>query len=147
MKIINFLFLFYSFFAFSQGEKLTDSISVVTSFNGRHCDGKHGLCDITISEEGKKESGNASLYNNNGKLKLVIHRNKLSNTEEYKVMGKRISKFVQEKESIYTIDYDFELDSNISNRLKLKNKTYTILRGRYPLIITNDAFIITFKLE
>lgn len=138
---ILILFLCSSFISFSQ-----DTIVINTSFNGRHCFGKQGLCDMTIPQK-MGTDGNSKLYYTKGALNLIIDRDKLSKTEDYKVLGKTVDRLMYTEQTVYPLKYDLEINRNVIKGLHLLDKEYVIKKGNYPLLVSKEAYTITFKIE
>ncbi len=142
MKHILYIFLLLPFLMFSQESE----VEVNSSFDGRHCYGTNGLCDLSVDTD-KKEPNGTLIYNKNSQtLTLVIDRTMIASDEESKI----INEIVDEEGGIkyvFITDHDFILNDDIKTSLGIVQKTYMILKGNYPIMIKKDTLTITFKLE
>lgn len=142
MKHIIYLLVLSSFFnAFCQTERFSEGIVVKASFSGMHCNGQHGLCDIEFLADNKKTLGNGTLFYSNNTVKLILDRTKLSDKEESRFLS-----FSTLENPTYLLENDFEINNTIVSHLNLKVNAQ-IAKGNYPLEMTEETFIIEFKLR
>tara|TARA_R110002072_G_scaffold103137_1_gene226369 strand:- start:20855 stop:21289 length:435 start_codon:yes stop_codon:yes gene_type:complete len=123
-----------------------NSISVNASFNGFHCDGKHGLCSID-NENNRTVANSSLLLINENTLSFTVHRSKLSEKDFQNIFNTTSSLWEKSKEYEFEIPERIPLNQSIINRLQSKHSSLFISPGTYPIKVTNDLFIITFNLE
>lgn len=145
-KIIVILIISITTFAFSQEQETANKIDVNANWSGRGCRGTNGLCNIEISS---KTASNATLqYDPDETLRLIIYRTKLSSEEESKIVRVKLEEDSKESTLIFIMDDDFELTSQTKTTLKIpQNISSVITKGEYPVEITSDYIIISFKIK
>ncbi len=142
MKRILYILLLLPFMVFSQESE----VEVNSSFDGRHCNGANGLCDLLINTDRKDPNAKLIYNKSNQTLTLVIDRTEITAEEELKIMKEIVTKEGNIK-YVFINDYDFILNTDIKTSLEMGQKVSIIPKGKYAIIIKKDSLTITFKLE
>ncbi len=138
-KIIYAILLCIPLVSFCQENKTSNETDVNITWDGRHCRGTNGLCNISNTEDNKVLSNATIIDHKDGTITFNIDRNKLSNEEQLKIVGRELTPLLESNDFIYALDYDFEF--------AMWDKTNVISKGNYPLIITKDTITITLNLK
>jgi hypothetical protein len=114
---------------------------------GRECKGGVGLCTIETSTN--KNSSTEKFYLlkiSETELQLTIKTDALTIEDQKFLFGKEIKTISDIEKFYFTQDYDFELNSDTINLLKITSKNPTIKSGIYPIKLVENRAIILLKL-
>ncbi len=139
--IISLLLLYFGFECLSQSK----SILVTTSFNGFHCDGKQGICDIDNTS--RSQSNSTLVWNLNNTLTITVARENLTALEQQKITGINPNNLNLSKTYYFNISQSYLLPYDIKELLSKNGSQISLAKGSYPILITKDTFTITFNLE
>ena len=140
IKIIFFLCcMCYSILSVAQ-----DTTSGNANFGGRHCRGTHGLC--SIGEEKSIANHNTIIGYHNHTITFTIDRNLIGIIEEFQIVGRPILTSDIDMTLFFTMDDDFTLSTTLITSLKIPSQTIVISKGVYPVYVTKEHLLITFKL-
>lgn len=145
-NIIRIALLCITTSAFSQQEKQQNIMTANTSWNGKRCNGSHGLCYIN-STNNKAETNTKIIYNQDNTVTFIIDRSKITKEDEAKIISVNLNASFKPSQSIFIMEDDFELEMDDKSRLQIPLQLTKIPKGNYVLTITKDTFTIIFKLE
>ncbi|MFT5890954.1 MAG: hypothetical protein ACI9Y7_001053 [Dokdonia sp.] len=128
----------------SQNEAIKNETSGHTNFSGRHCRGTHGLC--SISEEKNMDGNNTVIAYDDNTVTFTIDRNLISTSEEIQIVGRPILTSDIDTTLFFTMDDDFTLSTTLANYLETPSQTIIITKGSYPVYVTKEELLISFKL-
>lgn len=114
---------------------------------GRECKGGVGLC--TIETNTTKSTSAEKFYLlkiSETELQLTIKTDALTIEDQKFLFGKEIKTISELEKFYFNQDYDFELNSETINLLKLTTKYPTIKSGIYPIKLIDNKAIILLKL-
>lgn len=146
MKKIIFIVLIVPLLSLTLSNNTATEAEFNANFSGRHCRGTQGLCSVNKSSR-STETNTRITYNLNHSITFTIYRNKLNPYQEIQILGQPNNDIEDTSKLFYIMDYDFELDTTLCRDLEISTITSTIIKGRYPIQVKNNTFIITFKLE
>ncbi len=125
---------------FSQTQNKT--IDVDVSWNGKMCNGGHGMCYIDSSTN-KTTSNTKIIYNKeSNELTLVLSKTTLDETNKGKLLSNKLEKDFY----LYTFDEDFILSKELKEALNI-TKFSKIKQGNYLVKIIKNQIIMKLKLE
>ncbi|RDK89093.1 hypothetical protein [Marinirhabdus gelatinilytica] len=122
------------------------SVLVDASFNGFHCDGKHGICDIDNATN-RAQSNTEITFNEDGTLTLKINRSKLSPNDVKSIAGTNSLSKNNSQPNHFIVNENFTLSGAIVKDLTNEEKVLRIKKESYPIQVTNEHLTITFTLE
>ncbi|MEP0265137.1 hypothetical protein [Dokdonia sp.] len=146
-KAITLLFcIWYTISSISQDGVIKNETSGNTNFSGRHCRGTNGLC--SISEEKNMDSNNTVIAYNDNKaaITFTIDRNRISTAEEIQILGRPIQASDIDMTLSFIMDDDFTLNTTLVTYLQIPSQTVIITKGSYPVYVSKEHLLITFKL-
>lgn len=114
---------------------------------GRECKGGVGLCTIETSTN--KNQGLEKFYLlkiSETELQLTIKIESLTIEDQKFLFGKEIKATSEIEKFYFNQDYDFELNSETINLLKISSKNPIIMKGIYPIKLVDNRAIIILKL-
>ncbi len=125
---------------FSQTQSKT--INVNTSWNGRMCNGGHGMCYIDSSSNKSASNTQVRFDKASKELIFVFSKTTLDSTNKEKLLSNKLEKDFY----LYTFEEDFALSKALKEALNIKafNK---IKKGNYLVKIVKDQIIMKLKLE
>ena len=132
--------------AYAQEQEQVPKILVKTSFDGRRCNGSHGLCTIG-NPTTKSQSNTQLIFNTNNTITFIIDKAKISNEEINKIIGDEQKLDSYKEAPTFYLNYAFVLEVEVKTQLEIPKGLTKISKGSYPILITEEAFIITFNLE
>jgi hypothetical protein len=118
-----------------------------SNFNGRHCRGTVGLCNIGSSIEGKSISNSKVMYDTNQGIVLTIEAGKLTNEEVLKVFGEPINETYNYKNLEMKVEADFEIEVELLKALKVPQNRVVIKAGTYPTTFKDNSLQIIFEVD
>ncbi len=114
---------------------------------GRECKGGVGLCTIETSTNKNTSTEKFYLLKiSETELQLTIKTDALTIEDQKFLFGKEIKTISEIEKFYFTQDYDFELNSDTINLLKITSKNPTIKSGIYPIKLVENRAIILLKL-
>ncbi|WP_432410442.1 hypothetical protein [Rasiella sp. SM2506] len=121
------------------------SILATTSFNGFHCDGKQGICDI---DSNNRSAANTTLVlQPDNKLIFTMDRQNLSQATQEKITGINPLNINKSTTYYFKVPQIFTLPQALKNSLSESGNQLSISKGSYPILITENTFTIIFNLE
>lgn len=114
---------------------------------GRECKGGVGLC--TIETTTSKSSNVEKFYLlkiSETELQLTIKTKILTVEDQKFLFGKEIKNISEMEKFFFNQDYDFALNPETIQLLKLESKNPTIRKGIYPIKLVDDNAIVLLKL-
>ena len=114
---------------------------------GRECKGGVGLC--TIETTTSKDSSAEKFYLlkiSETELQLTIKTKILTVEDQKFLFGKEIKNISEMEKFFFNQDYDFVLNPETIQLLKLESKNPTIRKGIYPIKLIDDNAIVLLKL-
>lgn len=144
-KIIITIAVFTSWFAYGQNKE----VPLEGNFSGQRCNGSVGLC--TISQGGFESGKNSNESKFNAKkiddfhFQLIVDRTKISQEEELRIVGKKLSEI--SPSTFFIVDEDFVLDNQTANAIGLKESYIVIPKGEYPMSVDGKRAYISFTVE
>ena len=136
--LITFLMIGFTTILFSQNV----TINAKTNWNGRMCNGGHGMCYIESTSNKSTSNTTLTFNKENKELILEISKIKLDDTSKLKLTNNELEKDFY----LYTFDNDFELSIEIKNSLGITNLS-KIKKGNYLITEKGNYLIIKLKLE
>lgn len=118
------------------------TINAKTNWNGRMCNGGHGMCYIESTSNKSTSNTTLTFNKENKELILEISKIKLDDTSKLKLTNNELEKDFY----LYTFDNDFELSIEIKNSLGITNLS-KIKKGNYLITEKGNYLIIKLKLE
>lgn len=114
---------------------------------GRECKGGVGLCTIETSTNKNTSTEKFYLLKiSETELQLTIKTDALTIEDQKFLFGKEIKTISDIEKLYFNQDYDFELNYETINLLKLTTKNPTIKSGLYPIKLVDNKAIILLKL-
>lgn len=141
MKKILFFLCCICYSVFGIGQNTT---SGNTNFSGRHCRGTNGLCSINNDKNG--DSTNTIITYHTNTITFTVDRSLISSIEETQIVGRPILNSDIKTILFFTMDNDFTFSNTLVSHLKIPSQTIVIKKGYYPVYVTKENLIITFKL-
>jgi hypothetical protein len=143
MKITTIILILYSAFINAQNSENKLDIDI----RGRECKGGVGLCTIETNTD--KKTSNEKFYLlkiSDSELQLTIKIDALTIEDQKFLFGKEFKTISDIEKFYFNQDYDFELNYETINLLKLTIENPTIKSGIYPIKLLDDRAIILLKL-
>lgn len=135
-----------SLIAFSQIPKLTNVVYANLSWDGRHCRGLNGPCDMNIVNN--KAMGSTTIsYDSNGNLTFCFERAKITKAMESKILGVQLAENSKVVKITNVMEDDIDLNANLKSALNTASSYTKIPKGNYQVQISKDVLSISFKLE
>jgi len=128
---------------FSQEIVSEKTISINANFNGRHCRGDRGICAID-AKNNQEANATIEYSETNNTITISIIRTKINESETLQILGNPIG---EENNFQFIMDDDYIFQPSLLNLLKINSAELKILKGSYPIEITNDTFILKINLE
>ncbi len=124
----------------------TNSVDTTTSFNGFHCDGKQGICDIG-NQRNTSQNNTTWVLNSNGTLTLTIKKNKISEQEIIQITGTTTSKTKTNNQYNFIVPKTYILPANLKESLTSNTPSLQIKSGTYPIQFSENHLTIIFNLK
>lgn len=126
-------------------QNVTNNLEI--DIRGRECKGGVGLCTIETSTSKNNNLEKFFLLKvSETELQLTINTDALTIEDQKFLFGKEIKTITEIEKFYFTQDYDFELNAETVNLLKISTKNPTIKSGTYPIKLTENRAIILLKL-
>ncbi|QIE58340.1 hypothetical protein G5B37_01805 [Rasiella rasia] len=122
------------------------TISVHTNFNGFHCDGKTGICDIG-SQNNRSQSNTAIVLNDNNTITFTIDREKLSMAEQQNIIGIHPNQINSKQDYYFKIPFTYILPEHLKQSLQDTRANLSIAKGSYLIKMSQQFYTIIFKLN
>ncbi|WP_299684570.1 hypothetical protein [uncultured Dokdonia sp.] len=142
--IVIFLCIWYTNPGISQMGAGRNETSGNTNFSGRHCRGTNGLC--SINNDKNRDSTNTIITYHTNTITFTIDRSLISSIEETQIVGRPILDSDIKTILFFTMGDDFTFSNTLVSHLKIPSQTIVIKKGYYPVYVTKENLIITFKL-
>lgn len=143
------ILMFITAIVFSQEQKEVNKTAIngVSTFGrlGSDCSGR-GICSFKASTN-KFQSNTRLIYNKDNTVTFFIDQTKITKEDTRKIIGKILTEPSNDNAFTFVMEASLELDSSMLSNLEKTLPITTILKGSYPVAITNESFIITFKME
>ncbi|WAC03719.1 hypothetical protein N7U66_09985 [Lacinutrix neustonica] len=134
---------------YSQEQKEANNTAIdgVSTFGrlGSDCSGR-GICSFTTSTN-KSQPNTRLIYNEDNTVTFFIDRTKITTEDVYKIIGGKITEHSKGDAFTFILEASLELDSSMLSKLEITLPITTILKGNYPVAITNESFIMTLKIQ
>lgn len=143
MKITTIILILFCAILNAQNTESKFEIDI----RGRECKGGVGLC--TIETNTNKNTSTEKFYLlkiSETELQLTIKTDALTIEDQKFLFGKEIKTISDIEKFYFNQDYDFELNAETINLLKLTTKNPTIKSGLYPIKLVDNRAIILLKL-
>lgn len=121
------------------------AITTDTNFSGRHCRGTNGLCS-TDENKSAGSSNTVIAFDNNDTITFTVDRNLIGTAEEIQIIGRPIETSDIDTVLTFTMDDDFTLNTTVATFLQIPSQFIVIEEGNYPVYISEEHLLITFKL-
>lgn len=121
------------------------SVSATTTFNGFHCDGKQGICDIDNTN--RSQANSTLVWNPNHTITFCIARKNLTVEEQQSITGTTVQNFKKSETYYFEVFQVYPLPQYITESFSINGNQLIVAKGAYPILITEETFTITFNLE
>lgn len=143
MKITTIILILFCAIINAQND--TNNLEI--DIRGRECKGGVGLCTIETSTNKNTSTEKFYLLKiSETELQLTIKTDALTIEDQKFLFGKEIKTISEIEKFYFTQDYDFELNPETINLLKITSKNPTIKSGIYPIKLVENRAIILLKL-
>lgn len=143
MKITTIILILFC--AILNAQNVTNNLEI--DIRGRECKGGVGLCTIETSTNKNTSTEKFYLLKiSETELQLTIKTDALTIEDQKFLFGKEIKTISDIEKFYFTQDYDFELNSDTINLLKITTKNPTIKSGIYPIKLVENRAIILLKI-
>lgn len=143
MKITTIILILFC--AILNAQNATNNLEI--DIRGRECKGGVGLCTIETSTNKNTSTEKFYLLKiSETELQLTIKTDALTIEDQKFLFGKEIKTISEIEKFYFTQDYDFELNSDTINLLKITSKNPTIKSGIYPIKLIENRATILLKL-
>jgi hypothetical protein len=143
MKITTIILVLFC--TILNAQNVTNNLEI--DIRGRECKGGVGLCTIETSTNKNTSTEKFYLLKvSETELQLTIKTDALTVEDQKFLFGKEIKTISDVEKFYFNQDYDFELNTETINLLKLTTKNPTIKSGLYPIKLVDNRAIILLKL-
>ena len=142
MKITTIILILFSVIIHAQTTENKFEIDI----RGRECKGGIGLCTIETTTKNTSVEKFYLLKISETELQLTIKTDALTIEDQKFLFGKEMKTISEIEKFYFNQDYDFSLNSETINLLKITTKNPTIKSGIYPIKLFDNKAIILLKL-
>lgn len=142
----NLSYISFIFILLLSHPTLAQSVFANTSFNGFHCDGKTGICDIG-SQNNRSQSNTAIVLNDNNTITFTIDREKLSMAEKQNIIGIHPNQINSKQDYYFKIPFTYMLPGHLKQSLQDTRANLSIAKGSYLIKMSQQFYTIIFKLN
>ena len=115
------------------------------SFNGRHCRGDRGVCNITTVNE--ETNANAKyFFNKDNTITIEFLKDKMSSDEQLKFLNSiSLSNVNNTETKVLSIEEELTITNLLNGNSK--EQSFILKRGNFPLLDNPNKYILTLNIK